>query len=314
MIKITDLTKWYGSKLAVDHLSFEVNKGDILGFIGPNGAGKSTTMRMITGFIPPSSGSISVGDYDAIQSPLQAKSLIGYLPENAPLYSNMTVSGFLNFCAAARGLKGKEKKAAVDKAINQCFLEKVRHQTVDTLSKGFRHRTCLAQSILNDPPILILDEPTDGLDPNQKHQVRQLITHLGKDRVVILSTHILEEVESCCNRVITINQGQLVFDGSPADLRKKAPKAGCVIMKIYQHSPLETAPKIALHPEVVRTETVDASTLRIFPKNDAELLSRELFQLCLREQWQIQELYIQKGRLDEVFRHITAQPMEESAK
>src|SRR6266550_5616765 len=182
MIKVNNLAKAFGAKRAVDGISFSVERGEVLGFLGPNGAGKSTTMRMITGFIPPSAGSISVGGFDIVENPIQAKRLIGYLPENAPAYTDMTVSGFLNFAAEIRGLRGDARKKAVNRAVEMCFLESVLHQSVETLSKGYRHRTCFAQSIIHDPDVLVLDEPTDGLDPNQKHEVRTLIREMGKTK------------------------------------------------------------------------------------------------------------------------------------
>ncbi len=200
MIKVQDLTKTFGTKRAVDGISFSVERGQVLGFLGPNGAGKSTTMRMITGFIPPTSGSVSVGGFDMVENPIPAKKLIGYLPENAPAYTDMTVHGFLNFAAEMRGMRGEAKTRAVGRAVEMCFLESVLHQSVDTLSKGYRHRTCFAQSIIHDPDVLVLDEPTDGLDPNQKHEVRQLIRRMGEKKAIIFSTHILEEVDAVCSR------------------------------------------------------------------------------------------------------------------
>src|SRR5882672_4773266 len=194
MIKIENLVKTFGAKRAVDGISFGVERGEVLGFLGPNGAGKSTTMRMITGFIPPSAGTVSVGGFDILDQPIRAKRLIGYLPENAPAYNDMTVNGFLNFCAEIRGLRGETKTRAVSRVVAMCFLEGVLHQSVDTLSKGYRHRTCFAQSIIHDPDVLILDEPTDGLDPNQKHEIRSLIRKMGETKAIIFSTHILEEV------------------------------------------------------------------------------------------------------------------------
>src|SRR4051794_30987919 len=193
MIKVENLVKTFGPKRAVDGISFSVERGEVLGFLGPNGAGKSTSMRMITGFIPPTAGSVTVGGFDMVQNPIPAKRLIGYLPENAPAYTDMTVYGFLDFAAELRGLNGDAKKKAVNRAIEMCFLEGVIHQSIDTLSKGFRHRTCFAQSIIHDPDVLILDEPTDGLDPNQKHEVRTLIKRMGERKAIVFSTHILEE-------------------------------------------------------------------------------------------------------------------------
>ncbi|MDX1680698.1 MAG: ATP-binding cassette domain-containing protein [Akkermansiaceae bacterium] len=223
MIEVEELTKHFGSKTAVDGLSFTVKKGEVLGFLGPNGAGKSTTMRMITGFLPPSSGDARVCGISIIDEPTAAKSKVGYLPESAPLYPDMSVVGFLRFCAEIRGLRGKGRKEAVDKAIDTCFLDSVAHQSIDTLSKGYRHRTCLAQALLHDPEVLILDEPTDGLDPNQKHEVRQLIKRLGKSKAILFSTHILEEVDAACSRAVIVDQGRIVADGTPKELHKRAP-------------------------------------------------------------------------------------------
>ena len=225
MIEVHKLTKQFGSKLAVDDLSFTVKKGEVLGFLGPNGAGKSTTMRMITGFFPPTSGRVRIGGHDIAEEPIAAKKLIGYLPESAPCYSDMTVNGFLRFTAELRGMRGAQIDAAVAKVAGQCFLEGVLHQSVDTLSKGYRHRTCFAQSILHDPEVLVLDEPTDGLDPNQKNEVRSLIKAMAVDKAVILSTHILEEVDAICNRVIIISQGKVVADETPASLHARKPGA-----------------------------------------------------------------------------------------
>jgi ABC-2 type transport system ATP-binding protein len=218
MIKIETLVKAFGAKRAVDGLSFAVERGEVLGFLGPNGAGKSTTMRMITGYFPPTSGRVTVGGHDVVESPLEAKRLIGYLPEAAPSYPDMDVQGFLSFAAELRGLDGGARKRAVGKAVERCFLESVLHQSIDTLSKGYKHRTCLAQALIHDPAVLILDEPTDGLDPNQKHEMRNLIRELGKTKAIIFSTHILEEVDTACTRAIIIDRGRIVASGTPDEL------------------------------------------------------------------------------------------------
>jgi ABC-2 type transport system ATP-binding protein len=230
MIKVEQLSKSFGPKLAVNDVSFTVERGEVLGFLGPNGAGKSTTMRMITGFIPPTAGKVTVGGYDIASQPLAAKRLIGYLPENAPAYTDMTVEGFLSFCAELRGFRGDAKIKAVNNVIETCFLESVRFQSVDTLSKGYRHRTCFAQSIIHDPDILVLDEPTDGLDPNQKHEVRGLIRRMGEHKAIIFSTHILEEVEAACTRAIIIDRGRIVANGTPQQLKAKSDMAGTVVL------------------------------------------------------------------------------------
>src|SRR5216117_1344893 len=232
MIKVHNLAKAFGTKHAVDGISFSVERGEVLGFLGPNGAGKSTTMRMITGFIPPTDGSVTVGGFDVVEQPIEAKRLIGYLPENAPAYTDMTVYGFLNFAAELRGLRGEAKKKAVNRAVEMCFLEAVLHQSVETLSKGFRHRTCFAQSIIHDPDVLVLDEPTDGLDPNQKHEVRGLIRRMGEKKAIVFSTHILEEVDAACSRAIIIDRGQIVANGTPADLKQRSDVAGAVSVRV----------------------------------------------------------------------------------
>jgi ABC-2 type transport system ATP-binding protein len=223
MIKVENLSKSFGSKTAVDGLSFEVAKGEVLGFLGPNGAGKSTTMRMITGFIPPSAGSISVCGVNVLENPIEAKRRIGYLPEAAPSYAEMPVLSFLNFTAEMRGLRGEARRAAVRRVVDLCHLDGVLGQAIETLSKGFRHRTCLAQALIHDPEVLILDEPTDGLDPNQKHEVRTLIRSMGENKAIIFSTHILEEVEAACTRAIIIDRGRIVANGTPAELKARSP-------------------------------------------------------------------------------------------
>jgi ABC-2 type transport system ATP-binding protein len=218
MIKIENLVKAFGAKRAVDGVSFAVERGEVLGFLGPNGAGKSTTMRMITGFIPPTSGRVTVGGHDVAEAPIEAKRLIGYLPEAAPSYPDMTVQGFLSFAAELRGLDGAARKRAIGGAVERCFLASVLHQSIDTLSKGYKHRTCLAQALIHDPAVLILDEPTDGLDPNQKYEMRNLIRELGKSKAIIFSTHILEEVDAACTRAIIIDRGRIVASGTPDQL------------------------------------------------------------------------------------------------
>jgi len=218
MIKIENLVKTFGAKRAVDGISFTVERGEVVGFLGPNGSGKSTTMRMITGYYAPDSGKVSVGGHDVAESPLAAKKLIGYLPENAAAYADMTVRGFLGFAAELRGLSGAQKKRAVARAVERCFLSSVLHQSIETLSKGYRHRTCLAQALIHDPEVLVLDEPTDGLDPNQKYEVRNLIRELGKNKAVVFSTHILEEVDAACTRAIIIDRGRVVAQGTPDEL------------------------------------------------------------------------------------------------
>lgn len=226
MIEIKGLVKTYGAKRAVDGISFSVSRGEILGFLGPNGAGKSTTMKMITGFLQPTAGTATVDGFDVVANPVQVKRRIGYLPESAPAYGEMTVQEFLSFIAEVRGFTEKRAKAArVDHAIQLTHLQAVRAQTIETLSKGFKQRVGFAQALLHDPSVLILDEPTDGLDPNQKNEVRSLIKSMAVEKAVVLSTHILEEVEAICTRVIIISQGRVVADETPAELQARQPGA-----------------------------------------------------------------------------------------
>jgi ABC-2 type transport system ATP-binding protein len=326
MIKVENLTKTFGTKRAVDGISFSVERGEVLGFLGPNGAGKSTTMRMITGFLPPSSGKITVGGFDIAENPIPAKKLIGYLPENAPAYTDMTVYGFLDFAAEIRGLRGDAKKSAINRVVDLCFLNSVLHQNVDTLSKGYRHRTCFAQSIIHDPDILVLDEPTDGLDPNQKHEIRQLIRSMGQKKAIIFSTHILEEVDAVCSRAMIIDRGKVVANGTPPELRRKSEWAGAVTLRVIgvatgvvqeKLSRLRSAKRVAVaqasrlsvpgaaqktHGQDARATT--AVTVTVFPRTaDDGDLTREIIEAT--NGWQVEELRTEEGRLDEVFRSIT---------
>jgi ABC-2 type transport system ATP-binding protein len=305
MIEVKNLTKRFGQKTAVDNISFTVKKGEVLGFLGPNGAGKSTTMRMITGYLPPTEGQISVDGADVVNEPIAAKARIGYLPEAAPLYADMTVVSFLRFMAELRG-KGEED---VERALDTCFLDPVRNQNIDTLSKGYRHRTCLAQSILHDPDILILDEPTDGLDPNQKQEVRSLIKRMGEGKVIIFSTHILEEVEAACTRAIIIDQGRVVADGTPDELKARASGAGAVTVRITGMAASGIRSELAGLPgakEVLGDDSGDGGfSGKVLPTKSGDSLSQEIFNLCKDKQLVLEELHVEQGRLDDVFREIT---------
>lgn len=223
MIEISHLTKRYGTFTAVNDISFNVQPGQVLGFLGPNGAGKSTTMKMITGFISPTSGRIRVCGHDVQTDPIAAKSRMGYLPEGAPSYAEMGVRAFLEFIADVRALRGELRHSRLDDVIGRLALESVLEQPIETLSKGFKRRVGLAQALLHDPQVLILDEPTDGLDPNQKHQVRALINQIAKDKIIVISTHILEEVDAVCNRAIIIANGRILADDTPQQLAARAP-------------------------------------------------------------------------------------------
>ncbi|MBI3375079.1 MAG: ATP-binding cassette domain-containing protein [Betaproteobacteria bacterium] len=304
MIRIENLVKAFGAKRAVDGVSFSVERGEVLGFLGPNGAGKSTTMRMITGFLPATDGRVSVGGFDVAESPLEAKRLIGYLPENAPSYPDMSVRGFLSFAAEMRGLDGGARKKAVGRVAELCFLASVLHQSIDTLSKGYRHRTCLAQALIHDPEVLILDEPTDGLDPNQKHEVRNLIRDMGKNKVVVFSTHILEEVDAACTRAIIIDRGRIVANGTPAELRAKSEIAGAMTLQIAGVP--DAAARLAALPAARKVEPLGA-LLRVYPKDAlaAAELARSVIELVNREGWKLESMRTEEGHLDEVFRRIT---------
>jgi len=311
MIKVENLRKEFGTKVAVDGITFSVEKGQVLGFLGPNGAGKSTTMRMVTGYFRPTAGTISVRGVNMLDDPETAKRAIGYLPENAPLYSDMTVASFLGFCAELRGLSGAVKSKALDRVLELCFLESVRNQSVDTLSKGYKHRTCFAQSIIHDPDVLILDEPTDGLDPNQKHEVRGLIKRMGENKAIIFSTHILEEVEAACSRAIIIDRGKVVADGSPDQLKQQGPGAGSVRVGI-QGAPAEAVRSaIEAISGVDRIEPIASAgqsfSGRVFATKGRRPtdIAREIASLAASKQWILEELHQEEGKLDEVFRAIT---------
>src|ERR1044071_2589201 len=256
-------------------------------------------MRMITGFIPPSEGEVFVGGINMLEDPLPAKRLIGYLPENAPSYTDMTVLGFLGFAAEIRGLHGDARKRAVDRVVDMCFLESVLHQSIETLSKGFRHRTCFAQSIIHDPPVLVLDEPTDGLDPNQKHEVRTLIRRMGQTKAIVFSTHILEEVDAVCSRAIIIDRGRIVANGTPEELRAMSEIAGAVTLQV-------SGINGATLSELGRVEKLNGA-FRIYPKDKSRQaqLAQEVVEMVNLHGWKVEGMYSERGELDEVFRRIT---------
>lgn len=311
MIRVDNLVKNFGPKRAVNGISFSVERGEVLGFLGPNGAGKSTTMRMVTGFVPPTSGKITVGGHDIVDNPIPAKKLIGYLPENAPAYTDMTVYGFLNFAAEIRGFSGDEKKKAVHRVVEMCFLEAVLHQSIETLSKGYLHRTCFAQSIIHDPEVLILDEPTDGLDPNQKFEVRNLIRRMGEKKAIIFSTHILEEVEAVCSRAIIIDRGQVVANGTPAELKARSEVAGSVRLRLHGVTSGLVTQKLSALPLAKKTlllkEEGPLVEVRVQTKDNSANgeLARSVAETVMKENWKVEELHTEEGRLDEVFRSIT---------
>jgi len=301
MIRIDNLTKSFGPFTAVDGLSFSVAPGEVLGFLGPNGAGKSTTMKMITGFLAPTLGKVTVFDHDATEQPLLAKQLIGYLPEGAPSYGDMTVRQFLHFIGQVRGFRGAPLRERIQHVEDTLQLGAVADQTIETLSKGFKRRVGLAQAIIHDPKVLILDEPTDGLDPNQKQEVRNLIANLSKDKIVIISTHILEEVTAVCTRAIIIAAGKILADGTPEELEARSRYHGAVSMVLQSADNAES--ELVKLPEVASVEA-DQDRLVVFPRAGQSLFV-PVNELIQKFGWQVEELHVERGRLDEVFRTIT---------
>jgi ABC-2 type transport system ATP-binding protein len=304
MIEIRHLGKAFGRFKAVDDLSFSVAAGEVLGFLGPNGAGKTTTMRMVTGFIAPSSGTVSVCGHDIQSDALRAKRLMGYLPEGAPAYGEMTPQQFIGFVANIRGLRGAAKKRRIDAMVAELALESVLHRPIETLSKGYKRRVGLAQALVHDPQVLVLDEPTDGLDPNQKQQVRDLIQRIAADKIILVSTHILEEVSSVCTRAIIISEGKLVADGSPQQLQARSRYHGAVTLSVSPvdgiYQALCKLPGVAQ----VSSDVQYAGRFTLFPDTGADILLA-VSGLASSSGWQIDELRLEAGRLDDVFRELT---------
>jgi len=300
-IVATDLHKNFGSLLAVNGLSFEVGAGEVLGFLGPNGAGKSTTMKMLTGFLTPTSGTALINGHDILDDSLAARRCVGYLPEGAPSYGEMTVRRFLEFIARARGFAGKEAVRAAGAAIERLNLDRVPEQTVETLSKGFKRRVGLAQAIIHDPSVLILDEPTDGLDPNQKHEVRQLIREMSSEKIIVISTHLLEEVHAVCNRAMIIADGRLLVDDTPAGLIARSRYHDAVTLVVEQ--PERVASVLSELPQARKVELREGE-LTVFPAEGSKLF--QVISDAVRENgWSVSELRLEAGRLDEVFRQVT---------
>lgn len=307
MIEIDRICKRFGATIVVNNMSFKVAEGEVLGFLGPNGAGKSTTMKMITGFLAPSSGRISVCGKDIRQQTLAAQKLIGYLPEGAPCYEDMTVLEYLQFIAQVRDISRTSRQSRINSVMASLGLGEVAHQVIDTLSKGFKRRVGLAQAILHDPKVLILDEPTDGLDPNQKHEVRSLINQLASDKIVIISTHILEEVNAVCTRAMIIKQGEILVDGSPSELQAMAPKHGNVVIQFFgtdstqlqQHQQQLNSALGLEHSELDQQE----QQINI-PQNAPELYQQVLSYIAGKS-WSVRSVVSQQGRLDDVFRQLT---------
>ena len=300
LIEVQGLAKHYGPIRAVDGISFEVRRGDVLGFLGPNGAGKTTAMKMITGFVEPDRGRVSVAGHDLADESLEARRKIGYLPETAPAYGEMTVAGFLEFIAEARGVDNIS--AALDRVVQAAALGRVVHQTIETLSKGFQRRVSLAQALIHDPEVLILDEPTDGLDPNQKAVVQELITRLSAGRAIVLSTHILDEAERVCNRALVISEGKILVDSTPEDLIAQAPNHNVMRLVVESSAVADLMGVLEAKPWCDRVERLSETTLDVYPHRGENYLG-ELMEVT--SGLEIHSIHLQEGRLNELFREIT---------
>ena len=308
MIEVIELSRNFGNFQAVNQVSFRVEKSEVLGFLGPNGAGKSTTMKMLTGYLNPTGGDASICGHSITKESIRARAKIGYLPESAPSYAEMKVEEFLKFAGKVRGLSGQQLNIQLDKVLEQTSLKTVRNQLIETLSKGFRQRTCLAQALLHNPPVLLLDEPTDGLDPNQKHEVRKLISQLREDHTILVSTHILEEVEAICSRAMILSEGRIVGYGTPEELLSRSIYHNAINIKIRTQNPDRVVSNlmniISVEKVEVTTNCDNSKKIYIFPKN-GEFILEEVKARLDQNNVIIEEMYVEKGRLDEVFRQMT---------
>ena len=310
MIRVKNLSMKFDDFLAVNDLSFDVAEGEVLGFLGPNGAGKSTTMKIISGFLNATSGQVTVCDVDVSQNPQKVQQMMGYLPEGAPAYGEMTVAAFLDFIAQVRGFSGDKKRQRIQAVVDQVQLQSVLHQVIETLSKGFVRRVGLAQAIMHDPKVLILDEPTDGLDPNQKHQVRELIKGLAKDKIVIISTHILEEVSAVCSRALIINQGKLLLDGHPEKLEKQSRYHNAICLQLAEDVS-QAATLLEGVANIDSVEQIQERKYMLFPQN-GQMLLPEVVRWLDTQKWQVENLHLEKGRLEDVFRQVTTATQKEA--
>ena len=309
MIRVQALSKKFNNFQAVDQVSFEVQRGEVLGFLGPNGAGKSTTMKMLTCFIPPSSGTADICGFSILDNPLQVRAQIGYLPESAPSYDEMLVGEFLRFVGEIRGYSGKELQRRVSVVIEMTALGDVKDQMIETLSKGFRQRTSLAQALIHDPPVLILDEPTDGLDPNQKHEVRSLIKDMSEERTILISTHILEEVESVCTRAMIISAGKVVGYGTPDELMSQSLYRNSVTVSVNAADPTQLLKDFNELDFIYSVERVPEKrdgviTMRLYPQKK-ESIALQVEKYIFAQNMPIENFNVDRGRLDEVFRELT---------
>ena len=306
MINVKNLTKTFGYKTAVDDLSFEVEKGEILGFLGPNGAGKTTTMRILTGFFPPTSGTATVNGVDVCEEPMKVREMVGYLPEHVPLYKDMTTREFLNFAASAKRLKGNERKEAVERTIERCNLGGVADQLIDTLSRGYRQRVGLGQAIINNPKVLILDEPTVGLDPSQVRDIRALLRRLGEDSTVILSSHILSEVQQMCNRVVIISQGRMQAIDTPENLTGTMKGEARVSVRLTGAEADEVESKLGTIEGVDRVESTAGGNFSVISKSaKADVLAPKIAGLVVGAGWELYELKTHTDNLEDIFIELT---------
>ncbi len=307
MLEISHLVKRFGPLVAVDDVSFTVPAGEVLGFLGPNGAGKSTTMKMITGFLAPTAGTAIVCGHDILRAPLRAKRQIGYLPEGAPAYPDMSAAEFLDFIAHIRGFRGAEARKRIAHIAELINIAEVMHQPIETLSKGYRRRVGVAQALLHDPAVIILDEPTDGLDPNQKHEMRGIIRAMRADKAIIISTHLLEEVEAVCSRAIIIARGRILADGTPAELAARSPYHNAVRLALPAAGDPMIAGELARLPGVRSVEPAndgDGAGWWVFPRGPDPIVA-EVAELVRGRGWAVTALRAERGRLDDVFRAIT---------
>ena len=308
MLEIRNLYKNFGPLVAVDDVSFNVAKGEVLGFLGPNGAGKSTTMKMVAGFLPPTAGTAVVCGHDILEEPIAAKRHFGYLPEGAPAYPDMIVADFLRFVAHIRGYRGAEVAVRIDHIVELVHLGAVYGQRIETLSKGFRRRVGVAQALIHDPPVVILDEPTDGLDPNQKYEMRGIIAAMQPGKAIIISTHLLEEVEAVCSRAIIIARGRILADATPADLAARSRFHNAVRLDIIAENEARIRTDLADFPGIAAIEPAGDPghpALMILPRNN-KAIAADLAELAEGRDWKIGGFAVERGRLDDVFRAITA--------
>ena len=310
LLRVIGLTKKFGDFTAVDGIDFSVARGEVLGFLGPNGAGKTTAMRMVTGFLPPTGGTAIVDGFDVRTHPIEVKRKVGYLPEGAPLYDDMTPREFLTFVADVRNIDRSDRDKAIDSAADRINIQHVMHQPIGTLSKGYKRRVGIAQAILHNPDVLILDEPTDGLDPNQKHEVRNLINEMASDKVIVISTHILEEVDVVCSRAIVIANGRVVADGKPQELEARSSFHNAVSVRV-SGVPDSLTDKLLALPMVEKVESSEIGdtqvSLTVFPRGPLNIL--EPVSECLKElAVTVEQIHVERGKMDEVFRNITTSP------